>query len=372
MNILHHTYSNWVEISLGAISHNVNLIKETSGQMVMAIVKANGYGHGAVQVAQAAVNGGVHSFGVARMEEAMELRQAGISLPVLILGYTPREKYLEALINHVSMAVWDQEQIEQIACIARQIGITAHLHLKIDTGMSRLGVQPGEALPLSHSLANTPGIIYEGVFTHFAKADEDDQTVSDIQEQEFNQVLDHLRSHNLLPPIVHAANSAAVLKRPNACFTAVRTGIIMYGLNPSKTCQVGNGFRSALQWKSVLSQVKTLPPGRGVSYGHEYVTTEYERIGTIPVGYADGYRRLRGNHVLVNGHLVPVVGRVCMDQIMVQLDEAPNAKEGDEVILIGDQEGSTLSADDVADYWGTVNYEVICAIGPRVPRVYLP
>jgi alanine racemase len=368
----HQTYSNWVEISLGAISHNVNLIKTLSGQMVMAIVKANGYGHGAVQAAQAAVKGGTHSFGVARIEEAMELRQAGISLPVLILGYTPREKYLEALINNVSMAVWNQDQIEQIAHIAQQIGTAGHLHLKIDTGMSRLGVQPNEALSLSRLLSNTPGIIYEGIFTHFAKADEDDQTVSDTQEQQFNNVLEELRFHHLLPPIVHAANSAAMLKRPSACYTAVRTGIIMYGLNPSESCLVGEDFKSALQWKSVLSQVKVLPPGRGVSYGHEYVTTHNERIGTVPVGYADGYRRIRDNHVLVNGQLVPIVGRVCMDQIMVQLDEGPQAKEGDEVILIGDQEGTTLSADDVARYWGTVNYEVVCAIGPRVPRVYLP
>ncbi len=219
-------------------------------------------------------------------------------------------------------------------------------------------------------MSGVPGISFEGVFTHFATADEANPTTSDAQEKRFRQAVEALDLNGLRPPIVHAANSAAGLTRPSAYFNLIRAGIAIYGLHPSSQCLLPTEFKPALQWKSVLSQVKTLPPGQGVSYGHIYTTRAIERIGTVPVGYADGFRRTSGNQVLVGGVKVPVVGRICMDQIMVQLDQVPHAAAGDEVVLIGSQGNERLSAEMLANTWDTINYEVTCGLAARVPRFY--
>jgi alanine racemase len=237
--------------------------------------------------------------------------------------------------------------------------------------MSRLGIQANEALQLARIIQDTEGITLEGIFTHYARADETDQRYSDLQEQRFQNVVNQIIAAGLKPPLVHAANSAAALIRPGSRFNLVRTGIALYGLNPSKECKLPPDFRASLTWKSILTQVKVVPPGVGVSYGSEYVTRSDERIGTVPVGYADGYRRVKGNRIVVRGVCVPVIGRVCMDQVSVQLDSVPEAMAGDEVILIGRQRDAQVTAGDLADYWGTVNYEVVCGIGSRVPRLYL-
>jgi alanine racemase len=336
----------------------------------MAVVKANAYGHGMLPVARAALQAGATWCGVARLEEALALRAGGVECPVLILGYTPAQRMGEAIAAHVSLTVWDERQIEQ-AALAAKAGPEARLHLKVDTGMSRLGVPPEDAPSLAARIARTPHLIFEGVFTHFARADEADPTPTDVQQERFEGVLLQLERAGLRPRWVHAANSAASLRRPSAHYDLLRVGIAMYGLHPSHECRLPADFRPALTWKAVLSQVKRLPPGRGVSYGHIYTTASWERIGTIPVGYADGFRRTQGHQVLVGGRRVPVVGRVCMDQIMVQLDEVPQAQAGDEVVLIGQQGAARLSAEEVAQVWGTINYEVTCAIGARVPRLYL-
>jgi alanine racemase len=270
----------------------------------------------------------------------------------------------------VSMTVWDPDQISLLSDAAGQLGQKARIHLKVDTGMSRIGVQPEKALDLAHLAVDTPGIEYEGLYSHFARADEKDPTSADLQCTRFEEVVESLDKKGLLPPLVHIANSAASITRGETGLSFVRLGIAMYGLPPSAECPLPDGIRPALSWKSALSQVKTLPPGRGVSYGHKYVTKAHERIGTVQVGYADGYRRTAGNVVLVGGRRVPVVGRVTMDQILVQLDEVPGTKAGDEVVLIGKQGDELITAEDVAKTWGTVNYEVICAIGARVPRLY--
>jgi alanine racemase len=365
------TYSTWVEVDLGAIESNVRYVYEHTGAQVIAIVKANAYGHGAVRVAQAALKGGAAWCGVARIEEALELRKAGLECPILLLGFTPPERIEAAITHHVSMTVWEPDQLDRASRIAKRLGIQAQLHLKVDTGMSRLGVQPEDALNMAVHLAETPAILFEGIFTHFALADDADSTPTDLQETLFLNLLAKLDSAGLLPSFVHAANSAASLTRPSSHFNLVRLGIAMYGLHPSTACLTPPAFRPALTWKTTLSQVKVLPPGRGISYGHEYVTGGHERIGTAAVGYADGYRRVRGNLALVGGQCVPVVGRVCMDQIMLQLDSAPEAREGDEVVLIGAQRGEHISAEDIALRWETINYEVVCGIGARVPRLYI-
>ncbi len=364
-------FSTWVEVDLEAIRNNIRWFREFSPAQVMAVVKANAYGHGMLPVARAALQAGATWYGVARLEEALALRVGGITSPVLILGYTPPQCMVEALTAHISMAVWDEHQVEQAALAAKKAGVAARLHLKVDTGMSRLGVQPEQALDLAARLVRTPGVDFEGLFTHFARADEPDPTPTDAQQERFERVLAQLEKAGLRPPWVHAANSAASLKRPSAHYDLLRVGIALYGLHPSPACLLPPAFRPALTWKAVLSQVKVLPPGRGVSYGHVYTTTGWERIGTVAVGYADGLRRIQGNWALVGGRRVPVVGRVCMDQIMLQLDQVPQAQAGDEVVLIGQQGEERLSAEEVAKAWGSINYEVVCAIGARVPRLYL-
>jgi alanine racemase len=370
MSEVQEIHSTWVTVDLDAIKNNIHYILERSGVQVMAIVKANAYGHGAVPAAQAALQAGATWCGVARVNEALELRRAGLNCPILILGYTPEARYEEMIKNQVSMTVWDIEQVKRVSSAASQINQEARLHLKVDTGMSRLGVSPDDVISLLREIASLPIIRIEGLFTHFARADEADPAPTDVQEKLFQKLVAKLRDTNIHISLIHAANSAASLTRPSVYFNCVRLGIAMYGLHPSSDCLLPPGFRPALTWKSVLSQVKILPRGRGISYGHDYVTTRDERIGTVPVGYADGFRRVTGNQVLVGGHKVPVVGRVTMDQIMVQLDAVPNAKMGDEVVLLGAQGESSITAEEIGSRWGTINYEVTSGISRRVPRIY--
>lgn len=365
------TYTSWIEIDLGAIEHNIKRITEIAGVKLMAIVKANAYGHGIIPVAQSAIRSGVTWLGVGRAEEACELRKNGIDCGILLLGFTPFEQLEQAVVNDISLALWSSEQAKMVSAIARTLGKNAKVHLKVDTGMSRIGIQPEEVVPFSEMLVKTEGINLEGLFTHFARAEESDTTFTVKQEDEFEQVLSGLNSIGIYPPLIHAANSAAGLTRPRNRSNLVRAGIAMYGLNPSPDCRLPEDFKPALSWKTVLSQVKVLPAGRGLSYGHVYITKKSERIGTIPVGYADGLRRTLNNRVIIGGYQVPVVGRVCMDQSLVLLEQVLSAQMGDEVVLIGSQGKASLSAEDLAGYWGTINYEVVCALGSRVPRVYI-
>ena len=363
-------YSTWAEINLNAIADNVRLIKDKTGVLVMAVVKANAYGHGLIHAAKAALRGGATWLGVARIEEAVSLREAGLKCPILVVGYVPGELAELAINQDISMTIWSFEQLNTISSATKGVERLAKIHLKVDTGMSRLGVQHNEVQPLAEQVDNDTRVFFEGLFTHFARADEQDLSPTAHQEQVFRTTLDSLAAKGIRPKLVHAANSAAALCRPGAYFNMVRPGIAIYGLHPSNACQLPTDFRPALAWKSALSQVKTLPAGRGVSYGHEYVTKNEERIGTVPVGYADGFRRIPGNQILIGGIKVPVVGRVCMDQILVQLDRVPSAKEGDEVVIIGTQEQNEITAEQLADQWGTINYEVVCGIGARVPRIF--
>jgi alanine racemase len=363
-------YSTWVQVDLSAIESNLRYYLESTRRQVMAVVKANAYGHGAVAVSRAALNAGATWLAVARVEEALELREAQIDAPILILGYTPPEQIDAMIAEGVSLTVWSAEQIQAIGKIAAQLKIPARLHLKVDSGMSRLGVQLSGAVELAQAIAKHPDLKFEGLFTHFACADEPDPEPTEVQLEGFTALVDSLKKLDLRPTLIHSANSAAGLAFPRTWFDLIRVGIAMYGLNPSETRTLPGAFRPALSWKSSLAMVKTLPPGRGVSYGQIYRTTHDERIGTVPVGYADGFRRVDGNLVLVAGKKVPVVGRVTMDQIMVQLDSVPNAQVGDEVVLIGVQEDANISAEEVARRWGTINYEVTSGISKRVPRIY--
>ncbi len=369
---MHHSqlYSTWAEIDLGAIAANIRHCSNYTQTPIMAVVKANAYGHGLAPIAQESVRSGASWLGMARSDEALELRRAGLNGPILLLGYTPPGQYAEVIANRVSLTVWDIDQIQAAAAAAATIGEPARIHIKVDSGMSRLGVQTEEALELARAASATQNIIFEGLFTHFAKADELDPGPTDAQERRFQGLLQALDAAGLRPPLVHAANSAASLSRPKACFNLIRVGIAIYGMHPSAECPLPPEFRPALAWKATLSQVKTLPAGRGVSYGHIYTTQGNERIGTVPVGYADGYRRVPGNWTLVGGRRVPVIGQVCMDQIMLQLDAVPEARAGDEVVLIGAQGEERITAEEIAGRWGTINYEVTCGLAARVNRLY--
>ena len=364
-------FSTWAEIDLDAIRNNVAIIKNHTQVQIMAVVKANGYGHGLIPSATTAIEGGATWLGVARIEEAEALREASLKSPILVLGFTPQEGVDYAIMQDISITLWNVDQVLEVSSLAANSGRKAKIHLKVDTGMSRLGVQPEETLALAKQVADQEWLTFEGLFTHFARADEETQTATDRQEMTFKNTLESLSENKLLPPNVHAANSAAAISKPSSYFNLVRPGIAIYGLHPSNLTQLSDEFRPAMVWKTILSQVKTMPPGKGISYGHEYITQKEERIGTLPVGYADGFRRVAGNLVLIGGKIVPVVGRVCMDQVCVQLDGVASAKAGDEVVIIGSQGDQRINAEQVADRWGTINYEVVCGISARVPRIYL-
>lgn len=363
-------YSTWLEIDLSAIRDNVERIRGISGRPVMAVIKANGYGHGLVEAGRGAAAGGAAWLAVARVEEAAALRQAKIELPILVLGYSTPERVPEAIANRVSLALPSADLVGAYAAQARAVGGTLCVHAKFDSGMGRLGVFPEDGLAFAQRVAQEPGLVLEGAFTHFANADEPARDTTQWQITRFKALVDALAANGLRPPVVHAANSAAALYFPDAYFDMVRPGIAIYGLHPSPDALLPEGFRPALSWKARLASVKDLPAGHGVGYNYRYQTGGPERIGVIPVGYADGFRRRLGNFVLVGGKRLPIVGGVCMDQCMVQLDQHPQAQMGDEVVLIGRQGDSWLTAEDHGAAWGTNNYEVVCGLTARVPRFY--
>jgi alanine racemase len=364
-------YSTWLEIDLGAITYNVQRLKSIAGTPLMAVVKANGYGHGLAQAARASLRGGAAWLAVARLEEAMVLREAGIQAPVLVLGYTETDRIQQAVNNDIRLAVFDPRQAEAFSNAASG-GKKLKVHAKIDSGMGRLGVLAEEGADFVHGLQRLAGLEVEGLFTHFARADEPERSETVEQIQAFDQVVKALESSSARPAIVHACNSAGTLYFPQAHYDMVRCGISIYGLHPDpRLAPNPSDFRPALSWKARLASVKLLPAGHGVGYGHRYHTSTEEHIGVIPVGYADGFRRRLGNFALVGGKRVNVVGGVCMDQCMVQLDSLPEARPGDEVVLVGRQGEAVITADEVGEAWGSINYDVVCGLTARVPRIYL-
>ncbi len=375
----------WVEVDLAAIQNNLRRTKALSDTRagtpfrVMAVVKASAYGHGAEAVARAAASAGADWLGVARVPEGLALRAGGdapgrvSALPILVLGYTPPDLAAEAIGADLALTIFDVEAAKAYAASARALGRRARVHVKVDTGMGRLGVLPEDAVEFTRAVRALEGVEVDGVFTHFAGADLADQSSARRQLARFEAVLDALDGSGLRPSLVHAANSAAALALPAARYDLVRVGIALYGLHPSDDVPCPPDFVPALTWKAVVTQVKTLPPGHGVSYGSEYVTTETETVAVIPVGYADGFRRVpkNVNEVLIHGQRTPVRGRVCMDQIIAGVSHIPGVRAGDEVVLVGKQGRETMSAEEVARRWGTINYDVTSGIMARVPRVYL-
>ena len=366
----------WMEIDLAAIGDNTRAITQIVGPSVavMATMKADAYGHGALKVAHTVLRNGATWLGVATLSEGANLRAAGITAPILVYGYLAPWQARDAVKLDVRVTVYALDTVQALARAAVTLDRPVRVHVKIDSGMGRLGLRAedlAEVVAFFRMLHATPQVIVEGIFTHLATADEFDQTYAHKQLGRFAAVLAALEAAGLRPPIVHAANSATLLALPEARFDLVRPGVALYGLHPSADVSLPPQFRAALSFKTQIAQVKTVPTGESISYGATYVTTAPERIATLPVGYADGFRRGPTNwgEVLIRGQRAPIRGRVCMDQTMVSVQHIPEARAGDEVVLIGVQGDDRITAEAVAERLGTSNYEVVAALLARVPRV---
>lgn len=363
----------WVEIDTVALADNLAAARARlqPGVRLIVVLKADAYGHGAATVARIAARAGAAMAAVACLPEAQALRRAGIDLPLLILGYTPPWQARAALELDLHLALYDLDVAAALDQAAAALGKTAAVHIKVDSGMGRLGLFPDQVPSFLRRLRQMPHVHASGLFTHLAAADMPADPYTGLQLQRFQALLAALEGEGLRPPLVHAANTAAFLTRPDAQFDAVRLGIGLYGLAPAPDLPLPPDFRPALSWKTTIAQVKTLPPGAPVGYGLSYHTIGEQRIAILPVGYADGFRRAPRNwgHVLVRGQRAPLVGRVSMDQAAIDVSAIPGVVPGDEVVLIGRQGEAHLSADEVAAWLGTINYEVISAILARVPRL---
>jgi alanine racemase len=362
--------STWIEIDLGILKNNFRLLEKKTGKPIMPVVKANAYGLGLVEISRALEAAGAQWLGVARIEEGLALRKAGVKTNLLVLGYTPPKRIPDAILEKITITVYDQNVAELYSKEAVLSKGIVDVHVKVDTGMGRLGVFNDKAHDFMRWLKTQKGLNITGIFTHFARADTPVYATTEEQIKRFNKLLNELKTEGICPNLVHAANSSGVLNFPDSKYDIERCGISVYGIPPSPTTSLPEGFKPVMSWKTHLISLKTLPPGHGVSYGFQYFTEKDERIGVIAIGYADGFRRRKGNVALIRGKRVPVVGAVCMDQCMLQLDSVPDAQIGDEVALIGEQGNETISVSELARDWGTIPYEVICGLADRVPRFY--
>ena len=364
------------EIDLDALRHNLEQFRSVLPPSIslLAVVKANAYGHGAVKVAEEAVRFGVDYLAVAFLDEALELRQHGIKAPILVLGYTPPEGVEAARRYGITLAAFDDALLEA-AAVTNHSEQPLKVHVKMDTGMGRIGLTdaPSVIRYIERAL-NTPGVEVEGLFTHYACADEHDKSHVLSQHRRFTEVVEHLAQKNIPVRYIHAGNSATAIDTPELTYNMVRLGVAMYGMYPSDEVDTSRvQLRPVMSFKTRVVMVKKVPAGTTISYGAKYAAKEDgETIATLPVGYADGFSRMLSGkaEVLLRGHRVPIVGRICMDQCMVRVDDG-EAAVGDEVVLFGSQGDEAIMAEELADHLGTINYEITCMLSHRVPRVYL-
>jgi len=390
----------WAEINLDNLAHNFSVIRGRipAGTALMGIVKADAYGHGAIEIANTMLECGADALGVAICEEGVQLREAGISAPILVMGFTPAPLLTAVVRHNLTQTVFSIEGAKALSEIAARHNKRAAVHIKIDTGMSRLGFLPdAKSVEAICEIADDPYIFVQGIYTHFATSDQLDHSFMFEQETRFNWVLSELKRRGLHIMKRHMANSGAVIQTvrgpeslPDLCadntsalqlisnsiyMDIVRVGILLYGLPPSG--EMANacaplGLKPVMRLMTQVSMVKRLAAGVGISYSHIYKTTRESTIAVLPIGYADGYpRRLsHGGRVLIHGRLAPVAGAICMDQCMVDITDIPNVAPGDPVVLLGSKEEG-VCADALADIVGTISYEIVCGIGKRVPRVYV-
>ena len=366
----------WAEIDLDILANNMKNIKKLAGNKeVMAVVKADAYGHGALDVAPCLLENGASRLAVAMLTEAIELRNNNITAPIMILGYTPL--YLgEDLINYdIEQTIYDLDYAKELSALAKSLNKKAKVHIAIDTGMGRIGFLPSdESFNSICEICALDGLDVIGIFTHFSSSDEADKEYTQYQ---FNQIYDFiskLEKQGINIPLKHASNSAAIIDLPNTYLDAVRAGIILYGYYPSNEVKKENlSIKPALTLKAKIAHVKELESGMYISYNRTFKTSRKSKIATIPIGYADGYIRTLKHDakVIVNGQLAPIVGNICMDQFMIDVTDIGDIKAGDEVILLGESNGIKFNADDLAKCMDSINYEVLCLLKKRVPRAYI-
>ncbi|HMM69315.1 MAG TPA: alanine racemase [Gudongella oleilytica] len=367
----------YVEVNLDNLAHNYTEIrrivrKETE---IMPVIKANGYGHGAIELAKLYTALGVNRLAVSLLNEAIELRRAGIDKPILILNFTPGYQMIDVAANDLTQAIYRYEDAVALSEAALEMDKKLKIHIKLDTGMSRIGFLPSEdAIDNILKISQLPNLEIEGIFTHFAKSDESDKSFTRLQFDRFMRMIEALENKGLFIPLKHISNSSAIIDLPEYNLDIVRPGTILYGYYPSDEVNKERiELRPAMTLRTVVSNIKTLPAGTGISYNHVYSTPAEARIATVPIGYADGYpRTLTGRgQVFVAGKRVTIEPRICMDQMMFDATGLGDVKVGDEVIYFGYGNKDWPSVDEVAKTFGTINYEIICMMGRRLPRVYI-
>lgn len=362
----------WAEISLGALRANLRAIREkiAGGAKFCAVVKANAYGHGAIAVAREAVQAGADYLAVAVLDEAIMLRQAGFTVPILLLGPTTQEEADAVVVYDVTQAVGTRQAAEVLSAAALRQRKRVKVHLAVDTGMGRIGVYPEAAGEAASAIAALPWVELEGLFSHFALADARDKSYAKEQFRRFQRAMAEVEGRGLRIPLRHIANSAALLELPETHLDMVRAGIILYGLWPSEEVQRSIDLHPLMTVKARITCVKDFPKGETISYGRIFTAPRDMRVATLPVGYADGYTRLYTGKasVEVGGRRASVVGRICMDQCMIDVTDLPDVAVGDAVTLFG---SPTLPAEEAAAWLGTIHYEVVSMMAPRIPRVYV-
>ena len=374
----------WAEIDLDALARDFQAVREAANPQakVCCVVKADAYGHGAVRIAREFEELGADWFAVSNLEEALQLRLGGIQKPILVLGYTPPEEAAALSNHHISQCVYSLDYARDLSRTAEEAGVTVNIHVKIDTGMSRLGfyyqdISRDEATVQEVKAAcQLPGLHPEGIFTHFAVSDEGKAGDAFTMQQFgcFKEMIESLLREDIDFEVRHCANSAAVFDYPLSHLDMVRAGIVIYGLYPSEELRHKPDLTPVLSLRSVVSHVKTVKPGATISYGRKFTAQKEMKVATVPVGYADGYPRIlsaKGAQVLIGGKRCPILGRMCMDQLMADVSALPDVKVGDTVTLIGRDGEEAITADELANLEGSINYEVVCGLSKRVPRVYL-
>jgi len=343
---------------------------------IMAVVKADAYGHGVFETVPTLLENGASRLAVSMLDEAIQLREFGIKVPILVLGYTEPSRAEDIIKYNITQTVFSHELAKALSDAAVKLGRQAKIHIKIDTGMGRVGFKPGYgAVKDVVRISELPGIIIEGLFSHFASADEADPEYTRLQFERFESIVQELNRIGILIPVKHIANSAAVIQYPNLHLNMVRPGIILYGLYPSdEVDRKLIDIRPAMELKAKVVHVKEVEEGTPISYGRTFVTKRKSRIATLPIGYADGFSRLLSNkgRVLIHGQYAPIVGTICMDQCMVDVTDIDGeVKTGDEAVIFGVQGNNRITVEEIAELCNTINYEVVCLIGKRIPRVYL-
>lgn len=362
----------WTEINLNAILYNLRQIRslvEPKGAKVLAVIKDNAYSHGALEVAKAIENDNIMMFGVATVEEAIQLRQGGIKKPILVLCCILPEQAESVIDYDLVQTVCDLNICQTLSQLAKEIGKVAKVHIKVDTGMGRIGVHYDRAVELVKQVNQIPNIIIEGIYTHFSSSDID-QDYTLLQIDRFNSVLSCLKKDGIYIPIRHSASSSAIINYPSSYYDMVRPGIALYGYLPFASDKIQ--LRPALSFKTRIVYIKEVPPGTSISYGRTYVTDKTTRVATLAVGYGQGYNRKLSNRaeVIIRGKRARIIGTICMDQCLCDITHIPEASLGDEVVLIGTQGDQTITADELARKIGTISYEVLCGINANVKRIY--